>query len=398
MQQQALGKITDLAIANVHIALHLKEKQDGMVPMSTDDREAEVAPVQVPSLVSPNKIVGTAEEPSMEQIPAFGYPILRKTCGDAFDPLSLSDEIDKFIESLASEIIRLKDGGSGYFEVIDNAGHRISYLKVLRASSDKSFKNSKSRIDKCLNINGYVCMDQSSFQLCNYMCRKYHDGYCKALKKNGKEIAMDMGTVKYVAMLSELKISGMQERILARYLKEHLGNSFCPSQAAIGKLTEGHVNIQTGSKLWTYQGKDIEETVEWWEIDLDQAIAQRLERELVSRNTTPSDVVHVQAVVGGDHGDMAFQFGAAITVHLKSGDKVHFELLSCKLICRKDTSALIEATILRTLTKGLWIISEQPLHIYKSDGNTLVCKFDAPPPPEIDDPTKIKLRYIPLEI
>ena len=224
------------------------------------------------------------------------------------------------------------------------------------------------------------------------MCRKYHDGYCKALKKNGKEIAMDMGTVKYVAMLSELKISGVQERILARYLKEHLGNSFCPSQAAIGKLTEGHVNIQTGSKLWTYQGKDIEETVECWEIDLDKAIAQRLEREVMSWNTTPSDVVHVQAVVGGDHGDTAFQFGAAITVHLKSGDKVHFELLSCELICHKDTSALIEATILRTLTKGLRIISEQSLHINKSDGNTLVCKFDAPPPPEINDPTKIKIE------
>ena len=78
-------------------------------------------------------------------------------------------------------------------------------------------------------------------------------------------------------------------------------------------------------------------------------------------------------------------FKLAITVHLKSGDKVHFELLSCELICPKDTSALIEATILRTLTKGLRIISEQPLHIYKSDGYTLVCKFDAPPPPEINE-------------
>jgi hypothetical protein len=125
MQQQALGRSTDFVIANVHIALHLKEKRDGMVPMSTDKREAEGAPVQAPSSVSPNEIVGT--EPSVEQIPAFGYPILRKTCGDAFDPLSLSDEIDKFIESLASEIVRLKDGGSGYFEVTDDAGHRISY-------------------------------------------------------------------------------------------------------------------------------------------------------------------------------------------------------------------------------------------------------------------------------
>ena len=75
-------------------------------------------------------------------------------------------------------------------------------------------------------------------------------------------IAEEKSTVKYVAMLSSLKISGTQERILARYLKEHLGNSFCPTQTAVGKLTNGHADVQTGTKLWTYQGKEIEKTVE----------------------------------------------------------------------------------------------------------------------------------------
>ena len=78
-------------------------------------------------------------------------------------------------------------------------------------------------------------------------------------------IAEEMSTVKYVAMLNSLKISGKQERILARYLTEHLGNSFCPTQMAIGKLTTGHADVKTGMKLWTYQGKENEETVEWWE-------------------------------------------------------------------------------------------------------------------------------------
>jgi hypothetical protein len=120
-------------------------------------------------------------------------------------------------------------------------------------------------------------------------------------------------------------------------------------------------------------------------------IAQRLQRELLSRNTHPSDVVNVQAVVSRDHGDTAFQFGAAVTAQLQSGDEVHFELISSELICRKDTAALIEATILPTLTKGLQKIFEQPLHIYTTGDNPLVCTFDEPPP-EINDPTKIILK------
>ena len=35
----------------------------------------------------------------------------------------------------------------------------------------------------------------------------------------------------------------------------------------------------------------------------------------------PSDVKAVQAVVGGDHGNMACQFGAAITAEMHDGGK-----------------------------------------------------------------------------
>ena len=40
---------------------------------------------------------------------------------------------------------------------------------------------------------------------------------------------------------------------------------------------------------------------------------------LRSRTVQPSDVKTVQAVIGGDHGDTAFQFGAVISVELVDG-------------------------------------------------------------------------------
>ena len=64
---------------------------------------------------------------------------------------------------------------------------------------------------------------------------------------------------------------------------------------------------------WIYDGKEREETVEWTEKDLHTEIEVQLLRYLKSRGMRPSDVKAVQAVVGGDHGDTVFQFGAAIT-------------------------------------------------------------------------------------
>jgi hypothetical protein len=38
-------------------------------------------------------------------------------------------------------------------------------------------------------------------------------------------------------------------------------------------LTKGHADIHTDSKVWIYLGKEIEETVEWWDMELDKVIA-----------------------------------------------------------------------------------------------------------------------------
>jgi hypothetical protein len=69
------------------------------------------------------------------------------------------------------------------------------------------------------------------------------------LNKQGLVIAQEMSMVKYVAMLSALKITGVQERILARYLQEHIGNSFYLMQMAIAMLTKGCADIHNDSKL-----------------------------------------------------------------------------------------------------------------------------------------------------
>jgi hypothetical protein len=191
-------------------------------------------------------------------------------------------------------------------------------------------------------------------------------------------IAQPMSTVEYVAMLSALNITGARERELTKYLRQYIGKAFCPTQNEMSMLTKGHTKVYTGSILWTYEGKSRKETVEWSEKHLHTEIETQLCRILRSRNVKPSDVLAVEAVVGGDHGDTAFQFGAAVTATLVSGEHLYFEVTTCELICRKDTAALLERTILPKLTTGLNVVTTRPLHIhiYFTDNKKLTACFD----------------------
>ena len=108
-------------------------------------------------------------------------------------------------------------------------------------------------------------------------------------------------------------------------------------------LSEGHEVVHYNSIDFTFEGKTQTEFIKCTEKSVDDKIARYLQRHLTSKNVNPSDVLSVQAVVGGDHGDTAFQFGASVSVKLVcDGNIIEFEVSACELICRKDTATLIE--------------------------------------------------------
>ena len=50
--------------------------------------------------------------------------------------------------------------------------------------------------------------------------------------------------------------------------------------------------------------------------NLDEEITLALKRHLSSKSVMPTDVHRGQIVVGGDHGDTAFQFAVSVSVKL----------------------------------------------------------------------------------
>ena len=88
---------------------------------------------------------------------------------------------------------------------------------------------------------------------------------------------------------------------------------------------------------FTFGGKTQMEFIEWTEKSVDDKIAWYLQCHLMSKNVNPSNVLSIQFMVGGDHGDTAFQFGAMyLSSFVMETFIIEFEVSACKLICRKD--------------------------------------------------------------
>jgi hypothetical protein len=162
-----------------------------------------------------------------------------------------------------------------------------------------------------------------------------------------------MSATQFQAMMCAASVSGTGERELKKHLRAHLGKGFCPTRRSLDMLAEGHTKVHYGSIEFAYDGKEKAEFIEWTEKNINEEITVYLQRHLTSKSILPSEVVRVQVVVGGDHGDTAFQFGASVSVDLIDDRIIEFEVSVCELICHKDTGKLIESTILTRLTQGL---------------------------------------------
>ncbi len=116
------------------------------------------------------------------------------------------------------------------------------------------------------------------------------------------------------------------------------GISGTGTRRSVNMLAEGHCEVYSGSIKFTYDGKEKAEFIEWTEKNINNEITVYIQRHLNSKSITPSEVKCVQVVVGGDHGDTAFQFGVSVSVDLIGDRIIDFEVTVCELICREDTA------------------------------------------------------------
>ena len=73
--------------------------------------------------------------------------------------------------------------------------------------------------------------------------------------------------------------------------------------------------------------------------------------------------MRISCVSGGDHGDIAFHFGAIIIVETTNG-KIDLDVSVLEVLCQTDSAELLEKTILKRLTKGMRTVATDMLYIY----------------------------------
>ncbi len=180
------------------------------------------------------------------------------------------------------------------------------------------------------------------YQITNHIIKFYKDSFLATCKTQGVPVIKPMSATQSQAMLHAGKVTGTGERELKKHLSSHLGKDFFPNRRSVNMLSEGHGVVHYGCCDFTYDGKKKSEFFKWIEKNIDEEIATYLQRHLSSKSVMPADVLCVHVVVGGNHGDTAFQFGASVSVELTNSSTINFEVLTCELICCKDRGHLLE--------------------------------------------------------
>ena len=333
LQQQAFLRSTAVAIEHTRMEMLCNNERITTTVITTPCRKSNDK--SNATIITPPDQSATMPDADPSPVGKQMYPILASLFNE-FDPYD--DKVQSLLSPLLSEVFHLLDASREGLKVNNLAGyHEASYIKIPRASSDKSFNNSKTWVDDALSLNhgSNESTFESAMRLTNHLIRFYNDSVVEALKRKGMAIAQPMTTTQYVAMLSSLGISGKKEKELAKYLRHYLGKSFIPSRKDVWMLAEGHASVKAHSLQWHYEEGKRAEKVHWSEKDINSEIEIQLARELIAHDVKPSDVHTVRVVIGGDFGDTAFQFIAEVTAILKNSERIKFRVSSLSLYAKQ---------------------------------------------------------------
>ncbi len=144
---------------------------------------------------------------------AKSYPHLARALGgeDGFDPTNPS--VRKSMQYLLTELNDLLSTTYG-LNVSDMFYKKISYVRVPRTSSNRSFQNSKEWIDTAIQIAGskHAGTYEAAYRIANHLLRFYRDSVLAACENQRVSICKDMSATQCQAMLCAAKVTGAGEK------------------------------------------------------------------------------------------------------------------------------------------------------------------------------------------
>jgi len=242
------------------------------------------------------------------------YPHLSRALGERENGFDISNP--SLIKSMQALMTELTNFFSTDYELkvkdMAKQDHVIRYVRVPTNSSNCLFLNNKEWLDTTIQISGskHNGTFEVVYHIANHLIRYYKDSVVAACETQRIPLSCEpMSATAFSAMVHAMKTSGMGERELKKHLRAHLGAGFWATRRDVDMLADGHSEVRSKCINFMFDGKEKAEKIEWKEKDIDKVIAKNLHHHLKSQAISLADVERVQIVVGGDHGDVAFQFG-----------------------------------------------------------------------------------------
>jgi len=163
------------------------------------------------------------------------YPHLLHVLGkeeDGFNPRDPS--IQKIMRGLLAELIDLLSKDYE-LNIIDSANNSVSCVRVPKTSSDRSFQNSKERLDVAIKVakTKHRGTYEAAYHITNHLLRFYRDSVLAACETQRLPVSKPMSATKFSSMMNASGVSGKGEQEIKKHLKAHLGLGFCPSRRCI---------------------------------------------------------------------------------------------------------------------------------------------------------------------
>jgi len=177
---------------------------------------------------------------------------------DGFNPADPT--IQKIMRGLLAELIDLLSKDYE-LNIIDSANNSVSYVRVPKTSSDRSFQNSKEWLDVAIKVAGtkHGGTYEAAYRISNHLLRFYRDSVLAACETQRIPVSKPMSATQFSSMMNASGVSGKGKQEIKKHLKAHLGPGFCQSRQCVGMLSEGHGVVNYGCINFTYKGKQQEE-------------------------------------------------------------------------------------------------------------------------------------------
>jgi hypothetical protein len=191
-----------------------------------DDEDDACSPTTKKRKYSPAVVSPATEDKShgMDKL----YPNLSRALGgdNGFDPTDPS--VRKAMRSLLSELNDLLSTTFQLDVTELSSNQKISYIRVPRTTSDRSFLNSKEWVDNAIQVSGskHNGTFESAYRIANHICRFYRDSFVAACETQRVPICRPMTATEFQGMISAGGVNGVSEKELKKHLSAHLGKGF----------------------------------------------------------------------------------------------------------------------------------------------------------------------------